>query len=251
MPIRRSIAILLLSSGTLAAQTPAKGEDTAAQLALALKPILAGAIPEKLYEKTDNWGHTVMVPVGLKWRGLRARVTQSPREHGEWKKLIISAQELRRTLDLKIYDVKTIDAEKQTFKVFLTFQMGVYYDQQNWESGVRLWSGSVRARAQVKLDMECESIIRVEIDKNLLPDFILRLRVTNAKVSYDNFVVEHLNGVGGTAAKVLGDAVHDCMKQWKPSIERDLLDKASNAVVKTADTREIRIGFSSLLKKKS
>ncbi len=40
------------------------------------------------------------------------------------------------------------------------------------------------------------------------------------------------------------------MKQWKPSIERDLLDKASNAVVKTADTREIRIGFSSLLKKK-
>ena len=33
-------------------------------------------------------------------------------------------------------------------------------------------------------------------------------------------------------------------------IERDLLDKASNAVVKSADTREIRIGFSSLLKKK-
>jgi hypothetical protein len=252
MPVRRSIAvaILLLNYGTLTAQAPAKGEDTAAQLALALKPILAGAMPETLYEKTDNWGHTVMVPVGLKWRGLRPRVTQSPREHGEWKKLIISAQELKRTLDLKIYDVKTIDAEKQTFKVFLTFQMGVYYDQQNWESGVRLWSGSLRARAQVKLDMDCESTIRVEFDKNLLPDFMLRLRVTNAKVGYDQFVVEHLNGVGGTAAKVLGDAVHDCMKQWKPSIERDLLDKASNAVVKTADTREIRLGFSSLLKKK-
>ena len=252
MPVRRSIAIvvLLFCSGTLVAQSPAKGEDTAAQLALALKPILAANIPETLYEKTDNWGHTVMVPVGLKWRGLRARVTQSPREHGEWKKLEISAQELKRTLDLKIYDVKAIDAEKQSFKVFLAFQMGVYYDQQNWESGVRLWSGSLRARAQVKLEMECESLLKVELDKNFLPDFILRLRVTNAKVSYDKFVVEHINGVGGTAAKVLGDAVHDCMKQWKPSIERDLLDKASNAVVKTADTREIRIGFSSLLKKK-
>ena len=147
--------------------------------------------------------------------------------------------------------LKTIDASrKQTFKVFLTFQMGVNYEQQNWESGIRLWSGSVRARAQVKLNMECESLLRVEIDKNFLPDFILRLRVTNAKVSYDNFVVEHLNGVGGSTARVLGDAVHECMKQWKPSIERDLLDKASQAVVKTADTKEIRIGFSSLLKKK-
>ena len=252
MPVRRSITIVicLFSSGTLAAQAPAKADDTAAQLALALKPIIAAAMPETLYEKTDNWGHTVMVPVGLKWRGLRPRVTQSPREHGEWKKMIISAQELKRTLDLRIYDVKTLDAEKQTFKVFLTFQMGVYYDQQNWESGVRLWSGSLRARAQVKLDMECESTLRITVDKNYLPDFVLRLRVTGAKVGYDKFVVEHLNGVGGTAAKVLGDAVHDCMKQWRPSIERDLLDKASKAIVKTADTREIRFGFSSLLKKK-
>ena len=30
------------------------------------------------------------------------------------------------------------------------------------------------------------------------------------------------------------------MKQWRPSIERDLLAKANAAIVKTADTREIR-----------
>ena len=207
-------------------------------------------MPEKLYEKSDNWGHTVMVPVGVKWQGLRPRVMESPREHGEWRKLAISAQELKRTLDVKIYDVKTIDAEKQTFKVFLTFQMGVSYDQQNWESGVRLWSGSVRTRAQVKFHLDCESTLKVEVDKNYLPDFILRLRVTGAKVNYDNFVTEHINGIGGSTARLTGDAVHEIMKQWKPSIERDLLDKASKAIVKTADTREIRFGFSSLLKKK-
>jgi hypothetical protein len=40
------------------------------------------------------------------------------------------------------------------------------------------------------------------------------------------------------------------MKQWKPSIERDLLDKASAAIVKSADTREIRVGFGGLLASK-
>jgi hypothetical protein len=245
-----AVTPLLLGSVTLFAQAPVPPEDTAAQLARSLKPILIGAMPQTLYENNDNWGHTVMVPVGLKWRKLRPRISESPREHGEWKKLIISTQELPHTMDLKIYDVKTIDADKQSFKVFLTFQMGVYYDQQNWESGVRLWSGSVRARAQVRFDLDCESTVKVELDKNYLPDFILRLRVTNAKVGYDKFVVEHLNGVGGTAAKVLGDAVHDSMKRLRPSIERDLLDKASKAIVKTADTKEIRVGFGGLLKTK-
>jgi hypothetical protein len=244
------VSILLACPLALFAQTPAKKDDTLDALAKALKPILVDALPATLYEKTDNWDHQVMVPVGIKWRGIRPRVTKSLRNHGEWKKLVISTQELPRTLDLKIYDAKSIDSQTQTFKVFLTFQMGVYYDQQNWESGLRLWSGSVRARAQVKLDMDCESTVRVEFDKNNLPDFILRLRVTGAKVHYDKMVVEHINGIGGDAAKLVGEAVHRCMNQWRPSIERDVLAKASAAIVKAADTREIRIGLGGLLKSK-
>jgi len=249
-PLHAILALLLLCPPALFAQTPATKDEPLDQLAKALKPFLIDALPATLYEKTDNWDHQVMVPVGVKWRGIRPQVTKSLRNHGEWKKLIISTQELPRTMDLKIYDVKTIDAEKQTFKVFLTFQMGVYYDQQNWESGARLWSGSVRARAQIKLDMDCENTLRIEFDKNGLPDFILRLRVTGAKLHYDKLVVEHINGVGGDAAKLIGDAAHRCMNQWRPSIERDLLAKANAAIVKAADTREIRVGFGGLIKTK-
>ena len=249
-PLHAILALLLLCPPALFAQTPATKDEPLDQLAKALKPFLIDALPATLYEKADNWDHQVMVPVGVKWRGIRPQVTKSLRNHGEWKKLIISTQELPRTLDLKIYDFKTIDADNQTFKVFLTFQMGVYYDQQNWESGARLWSGSVRARAQIKLDMDCENTLRIEFDKNGLPDFILRLRVTGAKLHYDKLVVEHINGIGGDAAKLLGDAAHRCMNQWRPSIERDLLAKANAAIVKAADTREIRVGFGGLIKTK-
>jgi hypothetical protein len=249
-PFFALLSILLVCPLAVIAQTPAKQVEPLDQLAKALKPLLIDALPATLYEKTDNWDHQVLVPVGVKWRGIRPQVTKSLRNHGEWKKLIISTQDLPRTLDLKIYALKSVDAEKQTFKVFLTLQMGVYYDQQNWESGARLWSGSVRARAQIKLDMDCENTLRVEFDKNGLPDFIVRMRVTDAKLHYDKLVVEHINGIGGDAAKLIGEAAHRCMNQWRPSIERDLLGKANAAIVKAADTRELRVGFGGLIKTK-
>lgn len=249
-PLIVLMLLLLISPFSLPAQSPSKKDEPYDQLAKAFKPILIAALPATLYEKTQNWGHQAMVPAGLRWSGLRPRVTKSPRNHGEWKKLILSTQDLPRTMDLKVYDVKTVNAEKQTFKVFLTLQMGVYYDQQNWASGARLWSGSVRARAQIKLDMDCENTLRIEVGKNHLPDFILRMRVTGAKLHYDDLVIEHLNGIGGDGAKLIGKAAHRIMKQWRPSIERDLLAKANAAIVKTADTREIRLGFGGLLKSK-
>jgi hypothetical protein len=82
------------------------------------------------------------------------------------------------------------------------------------------------------------------------PDFVLRIRVTKAKVGYDKLVIEHINGIGGDGAKLIGGAVHDVLKQWRPGIERDLLAKANDAIVKAADTREIRLGFGGLLKAK-
>ncbi len=232
------------------AQSPPVPAASIEQLGGLLKPILIDSLPRVLHESSDNWGHQVNVPVGLKWSGLKPSVQKSPRNHGEWKRLTISTRNLPKTLDLKVHDMKIVDAEKQTFKVFLTFQMGVEYEQQNWESGVRLWSGSVRARAQVKLEMECENIIRVELGKNYLPDFIIRARATSAKLSYDNLVIEHINGVGGDAAKIIGAAVHGVVKKARPAIERDMLAKANAAIVKAADTKEIRVGFGNLLKAK-
>src|ERR1051325_10144304 len=173
------------------AQLPAD-LNTAEQLSQALKPILIDKMPPVLYQNSENWGHQAMVPVGLKWYRGRAEVQKSLRNHGEGKRLAVGARDLKRTLALKIHNVKTIDAEKQAFKVFLTFQLGAHYEQQNWANGVKLWAGHLVARAQVKLDLDCENTMRVDFDKGPLPDFVVRIRVTNAKVSYDNLVVEHI-----------------------------------------------------------
>ncbi len=245
-----TLTILLLGPGAVFAQTTSRTDDPLQQMSLLLRPIVIDVLPTPLYQKIDNWGHQVSVPVGVKWSGVRPRVSKSLRNHGEWRRVFISAPDLRHSLELKIYDAKKVNAETQSFKVFLALQMEVNYEQQNWESGVRLWSGSVRARAKVKLYLDCEDTLRIDASKGPLPDFVFRMRVTGAKVQYDNLVFEHINGLGGDAAKLIGKAAHRAMNQWRPSIERDLLAKAGNTVVQSADTREIRVGFGSLLQSK-
>jgi hypothetical protein len=83
--------------------------------------------------------------------------------------------------------------------------------------------------------------------KSFFPDIVFRVRVTDARLTYDNVVVEHTLGVGGDAAKLLGDALLDAVKQWKPSLERDLLIKANKAIIKAGDTKEVRISITKLL----
>lgn len=230
---------------------PAQQPENLAELSKALKPLLAEALPTVLYEKHDNWGHQKMTTHAIHWHGLRPERKKTLRNDGVWKHIEITVRNPKQTADIRMYGLKRVNDEKQTFKTDLGFGCNVEYDQQNWESGIRLWSGSIRARLRVKAHLVCENIIRTEAKPgSFLPDIVFRLRVTKAQVGYDDLVVEHIAGIGGTAAKIIGETFHDAMNQWKPSIERNLIDKANAAIVKAADTKEVRIGLSRLFKEK-
>jgi hypothetical protein len=242
--------LCLAVAAAVSAQSPPAPDDSLATLAAALKPLIAESLPAVLYEKNTNWGHQEMAPNGIRWHGVRPEVIKTLKNDGKWTRLRATAQDLPHTLAMNITDFKTVDADTQAFKVYVAFQAGVEYEQQNWNLGVRMWSGSVRARLQLKLALDCENVIRIGPRKGLFPDIVFRLRVVKAAVSYDNLVVEHLNGVGGSAARLMGEALRSTLKQWKPSIERNLLSRAEAAIVKAADTREVRIGLGGLVKKK-
>jgi hypothetical protein len=251
--ICRLLSASLLSlavAGAVSAQAPSAADDSLETLAAALKPLVAESLPAVLYEKSTNWGHQELAPNGMRWHGVRPEVIKTLRNDGKWTRLCATAQELPRTLAINITDFKNLNADTQGFKVYVAFQTDVEYEQQNWNLGVRIWSGSVRARLQLKLALDCENVIRIESRKGLFPDIVFRLRVVKAEVSYDNLVVEHLNGIGGSAARLTGEALRSTLKQWKPSIERNLMARAEAAIVKAADTREVRIGLGGLVKKK-
>jgi hypothetical protein len=102
---------------------------------------------------------------------------------------------------------------------------------------------------RIRAALQCEMTTRLEKGSGLLPEVVFRLRVLSASVGYDNLVTEHVLGVGGEMAEWLGDAGHGLMRQLKPSLELHLLEKADAAILRAADTKEVRVSLGKLVPK--
>jgi hypothetical protein len=226
--------------------------NSASALAGNLRAFFLTVLPDPLYEDTKHWG--AQVPVRrLKWRGQGLRVHPEVQDvlenDGLWWKVKVSAINPKDSLVVDLRDMQHPEPGRMTFTAFVAFDAHVEYDKQSWREGTRLYAGTVRARMHLKMNLHCEVTGRLE-GKGFLPEAVIRLRVVQSDVAYENFVVEHVPGLGGEAAKMLGSAAHAGIKQWRPSLERHLITKANEAVVKAADTKEVRIGLASLLGKK-
>lgn len=241
-----------LASPAGAAPTPPPLPESAIKdLAHVLRKMIIQNLPPVLYEGNDNWGHQSNSFHALTWRankgGIRAEVHRKPKNDGMWRKVRVTPRHPETTLAFDLRNWQYAAAERMTFKALLVMDVNMEFEQQLWESGIRLYGGSTRARMRVLLSLDCELLLRVETTNSFLPDFIFRLRVLKSDLAYDNLVVEHTAGIGGTGAKLLGEALHRTVTQLRPDLERDLLAKANAAIVKTADTREVRLSLGSLL----
>jgi hypothetical protein len=222
-------------------------------LAGSLRGYLVHNLPPVLFEDSRSWGQTRRVRV-TRWKGQGLHVHPEKvyveKNDGTWKKVRAVGDNLADTLVLDLRNFRQPEEGPLTFDLFLAFDVRLYYDQQNWESGVRLYSGSARARLRVKLLARCELTARLESTGSLLPEAVVRLRVTKANLSYDNLVIEHIAGVGGELAQMIGDALKGGLQEWHPSLERALLAKANAAIVKAGDSKEVRLSVTKLLSKK-
>jgi hypothetical protein len=240
------VALLLAGTGRAAPPPPKVKLDPAAALgaltggnsldALAgnLRGLLLRSLPDPLFEDARHWD--------LKKQGPRGKV----RNHGRWWKVRVTGRNLRDTLIVDLRDLAQPGGGRTTFTLFLSFEATALLERQNWRMGVRVYSGSTRARFRVRLALFCEVTAKIEKGKDFLPDAVFRMRVPRADLRYDNVVVEHTAGVGGDAARILGDAMIDGLKQWRPDLERNMLAKANAAIVKAADTKEVRVNLMSL-----
>ena len=209
------------------------------------------AMPDPLVDEQSHWGGQRLAAHGLEWHGkglhLHPDVAKTLRNDGRWWRVKASAVRLPATLIVTLHDVQTTASGQTTFIAFVSFEARMEYDQQNWDRGLRLYAASVEAHMRLNLTLHCEATTRLVSNGTLLPDAIFRLRVTEANLSYDHFEVDHVDGVGGDLAKIIGKAAKAGVEQWRPSLD-ELLQKANAAIVKAGDTKEIRLSVFKLLK---
>lgn len=230
---------------------PPLGSGSPEELATSLRTYLIEHMPPVLHEDTQNWGAQKLVTRGLEWKGkgIAPKVQKSHKNHGIWRRVQVTAVQPRQTLQFNIRDIQQVTPESKHFTAFLAMDTRVEAEQQNWNAGLRVYSGSFKARFQVKLTLRCEVMTRLEKSTGPLPDVVFRMRVLEAKLEYDNFVTEHIAGVGGQMAEWIGDAGLGLIKQIKPSLERNTLQKASTSIVRAADTKEVRLSLGGLFSK--
>lgn len=238
---------------TVRAAAPSAPEPTDTEaLAKSLRELLLKNLPDPLVESKQHWGDQKDGVVGVKFHkdgaALRTESVRGKLNHGHWRKVAVRAANPEQSLAVGIKDAAFPEPGKTTFTAMLGLDCDLKFEQQVWRNGVRLYSGETRGRCRAALALKCEVTTRTEKKPDsLIPDVVFRVRVTDAQLFYDNLVVEHTAGVGGDAARLLGDALIHAVKQAKPELERDLLAKANAAIVKAADTKEVRVSLAAVL----
>ena len=245
--------IALLSLGippASAAPPPILAGAAKDELAGDFRGLLLQNLPQPLYQKENNWGHQSSVRrrhFTGKPGDYHMEILHEPKNDGVWKRLTVEAVNPAESLVFDLRNITNPELGKIAFQVFASFDTQITYDHQRWQSGLRLFDATARAKARVKVTLDCEAMSRFE-NGVLLPDVVIELKVTKADVKYDNLKFEHIAGVGGEAAQIIGEAAHAALKQWRPSIERDLLARANTAIVKAGGEREVRLSLAKLLK---
>ncbi len=224
---------------------------TADELVKVMRTFVLAALPTPLADNADGWGKQKEVTVGLKWEKdgilLKPSAKKGIRNDGTWRRVRVDADNPEKSLDVIVRNVKKPSPGVMTFDMVLSLNVKIKFEQQKWVAGERIYSGETRAKCQPHLALQCESITKAVKTNSFLPDITFRLRVLKADLSYDHLVVEHTAGVGGDLAEILGKAAIDTVNQLKPSLQRKMLEKANQAVVKAGDTKEIKLGLGKLL----
>ncbi len=176
--MHRLILLILAIQSLAPSQAITAQESTASSLAASLRALLLPQIPNPLYEKRENWNHTIEVAGHIHWEGqgldAKPKIVKTPKNHGIWKHVAIRSPNVAQSLLLNVQNVQQLEPGRSTFDVILALPAEVEYEQQNWDRGVKLYSGSVRARLRISLTLTCELTTRLEPSKQLLPDMILR-----------------------------------------------------------------------------
>ena len=254
---RTSLAfvVLMLGCAMTAAAPPASTHDTK-ELASSLRKLLLANLPDPLVEANMGWDTQRDIAIGVQWekKGLiryRPSVMHDVKNDGHWQKVHIHAKDPAKTLTLDVSNIRVPEVGKTLFDARIGLDTKIVYEQQMWTGGKRLYAGESHARARAELDCLVEVTDRVDFKPgSVLPTVSFRVRVVEAKLSYRDLVVEHTAGLDGAAAKLVGKGLLELLKKVQPNTERDILAKANAAIVKAADTKEVRVEFDKLLQGK-
>lgn len=200
-------------------------------------------VPHK-YVRDKDWGMTER-----RWNGIRVRRNgfriSTKRKwkdvnHGTWKRYEITQIDPQNNLTLRIENVRDAGKGNIAFDVYVTSKVHVYGRTSQWAKGVRLYSVSADAEADVRLKITGEFGIQLD-PKKFPPDIVCIPKVTDAKLDVSQFSIERVSKFDGPVVKQFSKSVHKVLLD-KLEEKRDRLpEKINRQIAKHHDKMRLSL----------
>lgn len=221
----------------------------AAAMAKMLRDLVVKTAPDPLVKSSHNWGNQKVMAVRYRegFRQWTPPVAEQLND-GLWRKYSVRIPEPDK-LAVAVTELTHPEENKTLATVCVACdRVDLHMEHQLWRNGRRFYAGETDAHCKGALVIKAEVVTRSEPKKgSLFPDVTLVVTVTDAKLHYDDIVVDKTAGFEGATAQALGDAAIRALRSLAPDVERNLVEKANAAIVKAAGTREFKVGLDKVL----
>lgn len=188
------------------AATNGVSTDKTAQI---VAQMIADAIPRE-YDRKKDWGRTTEITSGLRSSGnffkFDIHRTKSTVNDGVWKHYRATLVEPEKNLLVRIENLRSLEAGKIAFTLFVTTKLHGWGRAKVYERGVHLIALEAEADAKVSLWLDCEITLAMA-PSSFLTGIAVRPQVTAARMSLDEFRLNRVSDVSGPVVRELGDGI--------------------------------------------
>lgn len=215
-----------------------------------LKSIIVEVLPEE-FEETKKWGGTKKVWDGLHMRmdGLQLRTKRRWKEvnHGTWKRHRVTLVDPDQFLRAQVSNIQRESLGQLSFDLLLASRMNVYGRLQEWQLGLRLFSISAEATADVEINTHFT--VETKLDASTIPPGInIKPRVETAEVRLLDFDLHRVSKADGPVVEELGDSLKRTVRKELAKDNDKIVQRINRQLEKKED--DLHLSLQDLIKNK-
>lgn len=226
-------------------QEPSARGLSMAELSPAFQVLVTQIVRDNLpaeYADTRHWGMT-----RERWDGLHVHRegweihTKRKRKtvnHGTWKRFHLRQIDPQQNVHVHIGPARTLEDGRAAFVVTLDAKVHTTAQIVEWNRGVRLWSVTVEAVADVRLWADLRLATQLDVTR-LPPDILLRPEVVDGDLQLQRFEVERISHLDGAVARELGGILERMVRDKIDDKRPSLIAKVNRQIAKHQD--ELRL----------
>jgi hypothetical protein len=203
------------------------------------------------YEDTKKWGQT-----RKRWDGLHIRIdglkVDTKRRwktvnHGTWQRYRVTLVDPEEHLRVRVVHLHRVGPGKIGFDLLLDARLNVWGRLQEWNNGLRLFSLSGEAQADVELQLGVELATTIDPTR-FPPDVLLQPKVDSARIDVRSFRLKRISKADGPLVRELGDSLENVVRKKLAEKNVKLAAKINRQIDKKKD--DLRLSLHDLVQHK-